>query len=203
MGMVIRKMKNLALGPVFIDVLAEAVKFELTDPCGSAVFKTAGLNRSPKPPGLRTHTILAGTDWSLGRGGLPPTLFHGDQAWHPRAHRAGLRRHLYAVPHTSTPGRWCTAPHTSAGTAIQARDTGHLCRLHLSGLQHAASEADCTLHLHVRPRSFVGPDTVLVTACARKRSKDIANIERNRGAPRHMPRPFATALCWMPHAAPT
>jgi hypothetical protein len=30
--------------------LAEAVRFELTDPCGSAVFKTAGLNRSPKPP---------------------------------------------------------------------------------------------------------------------------------------------------------
>jgi hypothetical protein len=26
MGMVIRKMKNLALGPVFIDVLAEAVR---------------------------------------------------------------------------------------------------------------------------------------------------------------------------------
>ena len=31
--------------------VAEAVRFELTDPCGSAVFKTAGLNRSPKPPG--------------------------------------------------------------------------------------------------------------------------------------------------------
>ena len=30
--------------------LAEAVRFELTDPCESAVFKTAGLNRSPKPP---------------------------------------------------------------------------------------------------------------------------------------------------------
>jgi hypothetical protein len=30
--------------------LAETVRFELTDPCGSAVFKTAGLNRSPKSP---------------------------------------------------------------------------------------------------------------------------------------------------------
>lgn len=26
------------------------MRFELTDPCESAVFKTAGLNRSPKPP---------------------------------------------------------------------------------------------------------------------------------------------------------
>jgi hypothetical protein len=32
-------------------VLAETVRFELTDPCGSAVFKTAGLNRSPTSPG--------------------------------------------------------------------------------------------------------------------------------------------------------
>jgi hypothetical protein len=31
--------------------LAEAVRFELTDDLSSAVFKTAGLNRSPKPPG--------------------------------------------------------------------------------------------------------------------------------------------------------
>ena len=31
-------------------MVAEAVRFELTDPCESAVFKTAGLNRSPKPP---------------------------------------------------------------------------------------------------------------------------------------------------------
>ena len=30
--------------------LAEAVRFELTDNCSSAVFKTAGLNHSPKPP---------------------------------------------------------------------------------------------------------------------------------------------------------
>jgi hypothetical protein len=31
-------------------VLAETVRFELTDPCGSAVFKTAGLNHSPTSP---------------------------------------------------------------------------------------------------------------------------------------------------------
>ena len=30
--------------------LAETVRFELTDPYESAVFKTAGLNRSPKSP---------------------------------------------------------------------------------------------------------------------------------------------------------
>ena len=30
--------------------MAEAVRFELTDPFGSAVFKTAGLNHSPKLP---------------------------------------------------------------------------------------------------------------------------------------------------------
>ncbi len=31
--------------------LAETVRFELTDGCPSAVFKTAGLNHSPKSPG--------------------------------------------------------------------------------------------------------------------------------------------------------
>lgn len=31
-------------------VVAEAVRFELTGPCEPAVFKTAGLNHSPKPP---------------------------------------------------------------------------------------------------------------------------------------------------------
>ena len=31
-------------------VLAETVRFELTDGCPSAVFKTAGLNHSPKSP---------------------------------------------------------------------------------------------------------------------------------------------------------
>lgn len=55
-----QKNENLALGPVFIDVLAEAVRFELTDPCGSAVFKTAGLNRSPKPPGSHTKHNFSG-----------------------------------------------------------------------------------------------------------------------------------------------
>ena len=30
--------------------MAEGVRFELTVPCGTAVFKTAGLNHSPIPP---------------------------------------------------------------------------------------------------------------------------------------------------------
>ena len=30
--------------------MAEAVRFELTDGCPSTVFKTVGLNHSPKPP---------------------------------------------------------------------------------------------------------------------------------------------------------
>ncbi len=33
--------------------LAETVRFELTDGCPSAVFKTAGLNHSPKSPDSR------------------------------------------------------------------------------------------------------------------------------------------------------
>jgi hypothetical protein len=34
--------------------MAEAVRFELTEHCCSAVFKTAGLNHSPKLPNLNT-----------------------------------------------------------------------------------------------------------------------------------------------------
>jgi hypothetical protein len=41
--------------------MAEAVRFELTDRCRSAVFKTAGLNRSPKPPGPRHRRRSGGT----------------------------------------------------------------------------------------------------------------------------------------------
>lgn len=39
--------------------MAETVRFELTDGCPSAVFKTAGLNHSPKSPGGKAR-ILAG-----------------------------------------------------------------------------------------------------------------------------------------------
>ena len=41
-------------GPV-----AETVRFELTDGCPSAVFKTAGLNHSPKSPGGKPHILAA------------------------------------------------------------------------------------------------------------------------------------------------
>ena len=34
----------------FFCFMAESVRFELTEPCGSAVFKTAGINHSPSSP---------------------------------------------------------------------------------------------------------------------------------------------------------
>lgn len=55
-------------------------------------------------------------------------------------------------------------PDSRIGTSIRAEDTGYVRHLNMGGLQHAASEADCTLHVHVRPGSFVGPDTVVATA---------------------------------------
>lgn len=36
---------------MFTRFLAETVRFELTEGCPSAVFKTAGLNHSPTSPG--------------------------------------------------------------------------------------------------------------------------------------------------------
>jgi hypothetical protein len=39
--------------------LAETVRFELTDGCPSAVFKTAGLNRSPKSPVWNAAEMIA------------------------------------------------------------------------------------------------------------------------------------------------
>jgi len=94
-------------------------------------------------------------------------------------------------------------PHdTYTGTAIRAEDTGYLRYLNMSGLQNVASEADCTLHLHVRPGSFVGPDTVL-----QLRSPSTPRTQPRIGAitapPHPMPPPYATALCWVPRAATT
>jgi uncharacterized membrane protein len=75
-------------------------------------------------------------------------------------------------------------PHNAhTGTPIQAEDLGYLCHLNMSGLQRAAREADCTLHVHVRPGSFIGPDTVLATARLHQRPKDIAEIQRNEAPP--------------------
>jgi uncharacterized membrane protein len=72
---------------------------------------------------------------------------------------------------------------TQTGTAIRAQATGYLCHLNMSGLQQAASEADCTLHLHVRPGSFVGPDTVLATASRYKAPMSMGEINRNEPPP--------------------
>jgi hypothetical protein len=54
------RMQSGPLRPVVARALAEAVRFELTDPCGSAVFKTAGLNHSPKPPGPAIRIVAQG-----------------------------------------------------------------------------------------------------------------------------------------------
>ncbi len=70
------------------------------------------------------------------------------------------------------------------GTAIQAQDTGYLRHLNMSGLQEAASEADCTLHLHVRPGSFVGPDTVIATARQRDRPKIVSGDQSSDAPPK-------------------
>lgn len=75
-------------------------------------------------------------------------------------------------------------PHsTPSGTAILAEDIGYLCHLNMSGLQEAASAAHCTLHLHVRPGSFVGPDTVLATASRHQIPATMGDIHRNEAPP--------------------
>ena len=50
---------HLAVGTAPGQELAETVRFELTDGCPSAVFKTAGLNHSPKSPGGKPHILAA------------------------------------------------------------------------------------------------------------------------------------------------
>lgn len=84
------------------------------------------------------------------------------------------------------------APHGSPhGTTIRAQGMGYLCYLNMSGLQEQASAADCTLHLHVRPGSFIDPNTVLATACRQQRPKNIADTEADQAPP---PAPDAHAI---------
>jgi uncharacterized membrane protein len=70
-----------------------------------------------------------------------------------------------------------------SGTAIRAEDMGYLCHLDMSGLQEVASTAECTLHLHVRPGSFVGPDTVLATASRHKVPANMGEVNPNEAPP--------------------
>ena len=86
------------------------------------------------------------------------------------------------------------------GTAIRAEDIGYLCYLNMSGLQEQASAADCTLHLHVRPGSFIDPNTVLATACRHQRPKNIADTEAEE-APSPAPDAHAIRKCFL--LAPT
>jgi uncharacterized membrane protein len=76
-------------------------------------------------------------------------------------------------------------PHigTHTGTAMRAQDTGYLCHLDMSGLQDVASKADSTLHVHVRPGSFVGPDTVLATASRYKIPMSMREVNSNEAPP--------------------
>ena len=66
------RMQSGPLRPVVARALAEAVRFELTDPCGSAVFKTAGLNHSPKPPGPAIRIVAQGVRAALRFGNATP-----------------------------------------------------------------------------------------------------------------------------------
>lgn len=76
-------------------------------------------------------------------------------------------------------------PHigTHTGTTIRAQDTGYLRYLDMSGLQDVASQADCTLHVHVRPGSFVGPDTVLATASRYEIPLSMREVNSNEAPP--------------------
>ncbi len=76
------------------------------------------------------------------------------------------------------------APHEAPrGTAIYAEEVGYLGYLNMSGLQEVASAAGCMLHLHVRPGSFVGPDTVLATASRDKIPMNMGEVNRNEPPP--------------------
>ncbi len=75
-------------------------------------------------------------------------------------------------------------PHNShTGTPIRAENIGYLCHLNMSGLQEAAREANCTLHVHVRPGNFIGPDTVIATARQHKRPKNSGEDQNTDSAP--------------------
>lgn len=76
-------------------------------------------------------------------------------------------------------------PHigTHTGAEIRAQDTGYLRHLNMSGLQDVASQADCTLHVHVRPGSFVGPHTALATASRYKIPMSLREVNRHEAPP--------------------
>ena len=76
-----------------------------------------------------------------------------------------------------------TPQKTPSGTEIRAEDIGYLCHLNMSGLQEVASAAECTLHLHVRPGCFVGPDTVLATASRHNIPATLGEVNPNEAPP--------------------
>ena len=95
--------------------------------------------------------------------------------------------------HARRPRLGAAAPpdNPGPGTPIRAEDIGYLCHLNLSGLQDVASEATCTLHLHVRPGSFVSPDTVIATAWSHHQPAKITDINTGEAPP---PTPKAEAV---------
>ena len=98
--------------------------------------------------------------------------------------------------HARRPRLGAAAPpdNPGPGTPIRAEDIGYLCHLNLSGLQEVASEANCTLHLHVRPGSFVSPDTVIATAWSHHQPAKITDINTGE-APPPTPRAEAVRAC--------
>jgi uncharacterized membrane protein len=72
---------------------------------------------------------------------------------------------------------------TPSGIDIRAEDIGYLCHLNMSGLQEVASAANCTLHLHVRPGCFIGPDTVLATASRHNIPMNMGEVNLNEAPP--------------------
>jgi uncharacterized membrane protein len=104
--------------------------------------------------------------------------------------------------HVKRPRLGAAAPphNPDTGTPIRANGIGYLCHLNLSGLQHEASEANCTLHVHVRPGAFVGPDTVIATAWSHHQPEKITEINTGQ-APQPTPKAEAVRACFVLGAA--
>jgi uncharacterized membrane protein len=100
--------------------------------------------------------------------------------------------------HVKRPRLGAAAPpeNPDTGTPIRADDIGYLCHLNLSGLQEVAREANCTLHVHVRPGAFVGPDTVIATAWSHHQPEKITEINTGE-APPPTPKAEAVRACFV------
>ena len=105
--------------------LAETVRFELTDGCPSAVFKTAGLNHSPKSPGWKPHTLAA----RQRRRGLHAVRFPYGRCARAKATRLHMPSDLSSssVSLEGTGGRGTSASASARVCAISASGSGVSC----------------------------------------------------------------------------